>query len=35
MRDYWLSLMSRSILPKGSTRTLEARCDLHFGPWKL
>jgi hypothetical protein len=29
MRDYWPSLLSRSILPKGSTGALEARGDLH------
>jgi hypothetical protein len=29
MRDYWSSLLSRSILPKGSTGALEARGDLH------
>jgi small ligand-binding sensory domain FIST len=29
MRDYWSSLLSRSILPKGSTGSLEARGDLH------
>jgi hypothetical protein len=30
MRDYWLPLLSRSILTKGSTGALEARGDLHF-----
>jgi small ligand-binding sensory domain FIST len=29
MRDYWSSLLSRSVLPKGSTGALEARGDLH------
>jgi hypothetical protein len=29
MRDYWLPLLSRLILPKGSTGVLEARVDLH------
>jgi hypothetical protein len=29
MRDSWSSLLSRSILPKGSTGGLEARGDLH------
>jgi hypothetical protein len=29
MRDYWSSLLSGSILPKGSTGTLEAIGDLH------
>jgi hypothetical protein len=29
MRDYWSSLFSRSILPKGSTGALDARGDLH------
>jgi hypothetical protein len=29
MRDYWSSLLSRSILPEGSTGALEARGDLH------
>jgi small ligand-binding sensory domain FIST len=29
MKDYWSSLLSRSILPKGSTGALEARGDLH------
>jgi small ligand-binding sensory domain FIST len=29
MRDYWSSLLSRSILPEGSTGTLEAGGDLH------
>jgi hypothetical protein len=29
MRDYWLPLLSRLILPKGSTGALEARGDLH------
>jgi hypothetical protein len=29
MRDYWSSLLSRSILPKGSIGALEARGDLH------
>jgi hypothetical protein len=29
MRDYWSSLLSRLILPKGSTGALEARGDLH------
>jgi hypothetical protein len=29
MRDYWSSLLSRSILPKDSTGELEARGDLH------
>jgi hypothetical protein len=28
MRDYWSPLLSRSILPKGSTGALEARVDL-------
>jgi hypothetical protein len=29
MRDYWSSLLSRLILPKGSTGALEAMGDLH------
>jgi hypothetical protein len=29
MRDYWSSLLSRLILPKGCTGALEARGDLH------
>jgi hypothetical protein len=29
MRDYWSSLLSRLILPKGNTRALEATGDLH------
>jgi hypothetical protein len=29
VRDYWLSLLSRLILPEGSTRVLEARGDLY------
>jgi hypothetical protein len=29
MRDYWSPLLSRLILPKGSTGALEARGDLH------
>jgi hypothetical protein len=29
MRGYWSSLLSRSILPEGSTGALEARDDLH------
>jgi hypothetical protein len=29
MRDYWSSLLSRLILPKGGTGALEARGDLH------
>jgi hypothetical protein len=29
MRDYFSSLLSRSILPKDSTGALEARGDLH------
>jgi hypothetical protein len=29
MRDYWSSLLSRSILPEGSTGALEAIGDLH------
>jgi hypothetical protein len=29
MRDYWSPLLSRSILPKGSTGALKARGDLH------
>jgi hypothetical protein len=29
MRDYWSSLLSRLILPKGSTGALEARGDFH------
>jgi hypothetical protein len=28
MRDYWSSLLSRLILPEGSTGALEARGDL-------
>jgi hypothetical protein len=31
MRDYWSPLLSRSVLPKGSTGALEARVDLHSG----
>jgi hypothetical protein len=29
MRDYWSSLLPRSILPEGSIGALEARADLH------
>jgi hypothetical protein len=29
MRDYWLPLLPRSILPKGSTGALKVRGDLH------
>jgi hypothetical protein len=29
MRDYWLPLLSWSILHKGSTGALEARSELH------
>jgi hypothetical protein len=29
MKDYWSLLLSRLILPKGSTEALEARGDLH------
>jgi hypothetical protein len=29
MRDYWSSLLSRSIQPKGSTGAMEAKGDLH------
>jgi hypothetical protein len=29
MKDYWLSLLSRSILPKGSTGALKMKGDLY------